>query len=176
MIYNRRLEYLLKSKCLQHFAARHKAIARTCDTKDRYSVVLIRDSYVVELSEIIIDSYVEIWLSDMNSSLWVSSSDARGICEMLDIFAAVVCPLDDVPVEKTFISFHSEKAASFPAELSFIDTLLTFIANNGGMRSVAHIAPPPPFNDRPYVRPMAQSQMHAYQLLRLSTSGPPHPI
>lgn len=163
MIYNRRLEHLLKSRCLQDFSARHHAVARICDTKDRYSVLLVRDSYVVELSEIIIDNYVEIWLSDMKSSLWVSSADARGICRALDVPVAVRCQLDDVPVERTFISFCSEKAISFPEDLSSIDSLLEFIASNGGMHSVAHLAPPSPFNDRPYVRPMAPSQMRMYR-------------
>lgn len=171
MIYNRRLEHLLKSRCLQDFAARHQANARVCETKDRYSILLIRDSYVVEISEIIVDNYVEVWLSDMNSRLCVSSADARGICRALNVPAATVCQLDDVPVERVFISFHSEKAASFPGELSPIDSLLVFIAGNGGMLSVAHIVPPPPFNDRPYVRPMAHSQMQMYQLLHSDRSN-----
>ena len=170
MIYNRQLEYLLTSRCLQDFSARYQSVARICETKDRYSILLVHDSYVVELSEIIIDNYVEIWLSDMSSGLWVSSTDARGICSAINIPAAIVCKLDDISIERAFISFHSEKAVAFPLDLCWVDSLLAFIASKGGMRSVAHIAPPPPFNDRPYVRPyvrpMAHSQVQMYQLLR----------
>jgi hypothetical protein len=126
----------------------------------------MRDSYVVEFSEIIIDNYVEIWLSDMNSGLWVSSADARGICGAINISAAIACQLDDILIERAFISFYSEKAVSFPLDLSSIDSLLLYVASKGGMHSVANIAPPPPFNDRPYVRPMAHSQMQMYQALR----------
>ncbi|NIN58217.1 MAG: hypothetical protein GTN84_22510 [Hydrogenophaga sp.] len=165
MIYNRRLEILLKSRCLQDFALRHHAVAQICDTKDRYSVLLVRGNYVIEISEIIIDNYVEVWLSDMGSNLWVSSADARGICRALDIPVAVVCLLDDISIERTFISFHSEKAASFPLDFSSIESLLVYIFSHGGMGSVAHIAPPQPFNDRPYVRPMTHSQVQAYQFL-----------
>lgn len=169
VIYNRRLEYLLWSRCLQDFVKRHHAVARICDSRDRYSILLIRDPYVVELSEISIDNYVEIWLSDMNSSLWVSSSDARSMCRELELPVALICQRDDFLAEEAFISFHSEKANSFPEDLSSIDAMLTFIVSRGGMHSVAHIAPPPPFNERPYVRPMASSQMQIYQ--RLSSAN-----
>lgn len=140
MIYNRQLEYLLTSRCLQDFSAKYQSMARICDTKDRYSILLVHDSYVVELSEIIIDNYVEIWLSDMSSGLWVSSADAHGICSAVNIPAAIVCKLDDISIERAFIRFHSEKAVSFPMDLCWVDSLLAFIASKGGcVRS--HILP-----------------------------------
>src|SRR5690606_1140731 len=126
------------------------------NSADHCSLLLVRGSYVIELSEALRDNGVMITLADAQARLWVPAQAALAICRHLGIAAPPLglSPESARSVRDVFLSNLDDKLALLTQELPPVLALLAHLDAGGGLGSVARLAPPRPFQHHPYVRPL----------------------
>ncbi|MEJ7139174.1 hypothetical protein [Amphibiibacter pelophylacis] len=139
MIYNKNIDRLAKTEVVKDFMRRNDfKMATQC--KD-YSFVLHKIPYVIEFKDALIENYLEIYFSDLNSDLYIVGNCALacgldiGNQDLLKLKKRDL-GLKNHPDKEIFLSENEKKIGNLYDTLEAIDGLIPLFDTKGGLASM----------------------------------------
>lgn len=137
--FNEHIDRLIEVKIVQDFMHSHAMKSKLCKQKNSYSLILYRLPYVVEMTDALIENYLDVTFSDADAGLMLRSGAAFG-CSVdlgyLDRYAVRKVGFEGHPQNELFLSDGAQKMHDLYFDLEAIDKLLPLIETKGGLSSM----------------------------------------
>lgn len=137
MIYNENLHRLTEIEIVKDFMQLQGFKVAPCD-KD-FGLILYRLPYVIEFKDALIENYLEVYFSDLTSSLYMEGGSALGCSLDLGLQSIEILrarDLDNVQGKDIFLSDGPLKIRHLYSNLEAIDKLLPPMEAKGGLASM----------------------------------------
>ncbi len=163
MIYNENLDRLTQVEIVKDFMRRQSF--KVAPSDNDFGLILFRLPYVIEFKDALIENYLEVYLSDLVSSIYIEGSPALG--RSLDLGLQCLEELrsrdlsgyEDINI---FLSDNEKKFSDLDAELEAIDKLLPLIEAKGGLVSMRNGTFDPRSDFKDSVKPMWHGMKERY--------------
>lgn len=165
MIFNKHLDRLTEVEIVQSFMRCHNMQGKVCSRGDDFSFILYRLPYVVEFYDALIENYLDIYLTDIDSGLRISGGSALGCSvdlELQNLAELRTQNYEGHPLNSIFLSEEVKKMRYLHSDLEAIDKLLPLIEAKGGLSSMRNGTFDPRFDFKDSVQPMYQGLKDKY--------------
>jgi len=163
MIYNENLDRLMQVEIVKDFMRRQSF--KVAPSDNDFGLILFRLPYVIEFKDALIENYLEVYFSDLESRLYMEGSSALGCSIDIGLQHLEELRLRDLSCyedKDIFLSENEKKYSDLDARLEAIDKLLPLIEAKGGLVSMRNgtFDPRPDFKDS--VKPMWHGMKERY--------------
>lgn len=132
---------------------------------DFYGLILYRPPYVIHFEDALIEDYLEIYCSDIDSGLMFSTGAPWACCVDMGLQDFVGIKNRDYqlhPQNRLFLSKGAQKMYDLHITLEAIDKLLPLIEAKGGLASLRDGTFDPRFDFKDSVKPMWRGMKERY--------------
>lgn len=163
MIYNENLDRLTQVEIVKDFMRRQSFKVAPCDND--FGLILFRLPYVIEFKDALIENYLEVYFSDLESRLYMEGNSALGCSIDIGLQRLEELRLRDLSCYEgidIFLSENEKKFSDLDARLEAIDKLLPLIEAKGGLVSMQDGKFDSRFDFKDSVKPMWHGMKERY--------------
>jgi hypothetical protein len=163
MIYNENLYRLTEVEMVKDFMQQQGFKVAPSD-KD-FGLILYKFPYVIEFKDALIENYLEVYFSDLNSSLYMEGGSALGCSLDLGLQSLELLRARNLIHDrgkKYFLSENILKIRHLYSNLEAIDRLIPLIQTRGGLASMRDGTFDPRFDFKDSVKPMWHGMKERY--------------
>ncbi|MDT7515371.1 hypothetical protein [Rhodoferax mekongensis] len=129
----------------------------SCKFENKHSFIVYRQPYIIEFIDYVIENYLVIFMSDLNSDLMFGESSALMCCVDMGLQNREELRkrnYENHPKSQIFSSYQSSKIKNLYCNLEAIDKLLPLLEGKGGLASMRDGTFDPRFDFKDSVQPM----------------------